>query len=226
MTCKVLLEDVLEDCFQGATVKRYREKPVNQDTGEVTAFIVKNANLAGGELALIGEYEFTTLYTRKSLAKYDLREGDILLPSRYRNFHCVCVDAATLSSLKAGVDTPVIVIPSDNSLVLRPNPVSILSKYLATYLLSPSGRAAIGTIEAPVRGESKFAETFVGLNPRDVKKISIPLPSLKDQSEIVLEYCDRIIEFTKDHNDRIAQLEQQYAAEISKRIASFDRHFN
>lgn len=158
------MDSVSEMIFTGATNAIYSKSEASNATYRL---------LMGNTISELGEISVESLdgidaVDEKKIEKVLLKTGDVALLSRG-------------SSMRAGIITKEIavmnVVPSASFIIIRPNPKAFLGEVLVAYLNSSVGQSALAQLTK--------GTTLQSLATSDFKKMSIHLPSMDKQKEMV-----------------------------------------
>lgn len=144
----------------------FRGKTVNNKTidGNIGVINISNINENGID------YDHLEKFTEeeRKVKRYELQEGDVLLTCRGTT-----IKSATFTQQSF------LCIPSVSLVVIRPNK-ELNSRYLEVFFQTPIGKAVFDSFS--IGGAS------IQITHKDVMEITIPLPSLEEQLEIVKKY--------------------------------------
>lgn len=152
------LGEVTQQAFLGVVLSRQR--PPTQDTSQVP--IVTLQDLEDDPMA--GQRQTVQLGPRSSYARYEVKEGDVLLAARGATLR-----VALAPDLHGALAT-------SSLIVLRPAP-ALRGAVLAAYLRGPRGQAEL-------QRRLRVSTTTQSLNVKDVVAMPVPVPALAAQREI------------------------------------------
>lgn len=146
----------------------FRGKAVNNKStdGNIAVINISNINEYGIDYSNLECFEDE----ERKVKRYELQEGDVLLTCRGTT-----IKAATFKQQDK------ICIPAVSLVVIRPNS-ELNSKFLEIFFQTTVGKAIFDGFSS--------GETSIMIKHTDVMEITIPLPSLEKQNEIV-EYYER-----------------------------------
>lgn len=146
----------------------FRGKAVNNksNNGNISVINISNINEYGIDYNNLECFEDE----ERKIKRYELQNGDVLLTCRGTT-----IKTATFKQQDK------ICIPSVSLVVIRPNS-ELNSKFLEIFFQTPIGKAIFDGFSS--------GETSIMIKHTDVMEITIPLPSMEKQNEII-EYYER-----------------------------------
>jgi len=203
----IQLSEVLITSFIGITVGRHKEGLDQKETHEITTCgIIKNRNLNTSGVDIDTSAKSETLVQSNPLTKQILKEGDVLITTRFIDFWVAKVPA---------LDSDI--VAAQNIMVLRVDRDKILPEYLVAWLRSERGLLSIKENSTPVtskRNEKHTFESFSWINVSQVRNLTIPVPTLPYQEEIVSSY------------GAVAAWKRNYSTELQRKEDQFNQAVN
>ncbi len=98
--------------------------------------------------------------------RFTLRTGDVVLTSKGSSLKTALVEQETAGA-----------VATSNLIILRPNQRLVLPRVLLAILRLPS-------TDAKLRKTSRSSQLAIALNPKDVGKVIVPLPSMPIQADL------------------------------------------
>ena len=148
----------VSEIFRGKTVNN---KTINGNIGVINISNISENGIDYDRLERFTEEE-------RKVKRYELQEGDVLLTCRGTT-----IKSATFTQQSF------LCIPSVSLVVIRPNK-ELNSRYLEVFFQTPIGKAVFDSFS--------IGMTSIQITHKDVMEITIPLPSLEEQLEIVEKY--------------------------------------
>ena len=161
----------------------FRGKTVNNKTVDGNIGVINISNISENGI----DYDHLERFTEeeRKVKRYELQEGDVLLTCRGTT-----IKSATFTQQSY------MCVPAVSLVVIRPNK-ELNSKYLEVFFQTPIGKAVFDSFS--IGGVS------IQITHKDVMEITIPLPPLEEQLEIVKKYeteKEEYLKTVKDAEDR------------------------
>ncbi len=161
----------------------FRGKTVNNKTIDGNIGVINISNITENGI----DYDHLERFTEeeRKVKRYELQDGDVLLTCRGTT-----IKSATFTQQSF------LCIPSVSLVVIRPNK-ELNSRYLEVFFQTPIGKAVFDSFS--------IGMTSIQITHKDVMEITIPLPSLEEQLEIVEKYDsekERFMNAVKTAEDR------------------------
>lgn len=177
---------IIKESFRGPNVKK-------AESGD-KLYYISNKDLKNNNYIDCNELEEEVFETNRTLDRYYLQDGDILLVCRGFSF-----EAAVMKNIGTKK-----VICSQNIVAIRINQKTTDSYFLYLFLTSPLGQAELkarqsGTIQ-------------IVLSVKDIKTIKIPMLSLKEQKEISNEFLTA----TNKRDQALRNIEKEFEENTQK----------
>ena len=174
----------------------FRGKAVNKksNNGNISVINISNINDYGIDYGNLDSFE----EEERKVKRYELQDGDVLLTCRGTT-----IKTATFKQQEKTC------IPAVSLVVIRPNS-ELNSKFLEIFFQTPVGKAIFDGFSS--------GETAIMIKHTDVMEITIPLPSLEKQNEIVEYYeCEKAIylESIKSAEDRWKKTQNEFLTTLN-----------